>query len=138
MTSVPAQTILHFSADTRYKLFVNGTRVAVGPTRGSPLIWYYDTFDIAPQLLNGHNEIEFVVIRYFASSRSAMPFERTSLPGLTVSGSLEVNNEIVDLSSSTGWQAQIDESIEFPTGLIDDVFLHVSSQYAPKIFRNKF
>jgi len=90
------------------------------------LIWYYDTLDIAPYLAVGSNEIEFVVIRYFASSRTAMPFERTSLPGLTVYGSVEVDNEVVDLNSSTEWQARVAENIEFPTGLIDDVFLHVS------------
>jgi hypothetical protein len=106
---------------------VNGVRVAVGPSRSSPLIWYYDTLDIAPYLSNGDNVIEFVVIRHFASSRAALPFERTSLPGLTVFGSVEMNSEVIDLSSGRDWQAQVDESIEFPTGLIDDMFLHVSS-----------
>ena len=100
----------------------------MGPTRGSLLIWYYDTLDIAPYLKSGNNEVEFVVIRYFASSRTAMPFERTSLPGLTVSGSLEVDGEVVELNSSAGWQARVNESIDFPTGMIDDVFLHVSSE----------
>lgn len=67
-----------------------------------------------------------MVIRYFASSRAAMPFERTSLPGLTVFGSVQMNSGVIDLSSGKGWQAQVDESVEFPTGLVDDVFLHVS------------
>jgi len=128
LAAVPAEAIVHFSADTRYKLNVNGVRVAVGPTRGSALIWYYDTLDFAPYLKSGNNEVEFVVIRYFASSRTAMPFERTSLPGLTVSGSLEVDGEVVELNSSAGWQARVNESIDFPTGMIDDVFLHVSSE----------
>jgi hypothetical protein len=89
------------------------------------LIWYYDTLDIAPYLQEGQNEIRFVVIRYFAASRSAMPFERTSLPGLTVVGKIE-GAETVDISSSNGWTAYVDESIRFPMGLADDVFLHVS------------
>jgi hypothetical protein len=126
LPSSPTRALLHFSADTRYKLFVNGVRVAVGPSRGSPLIWYYDSLDIAPYLRNGNNQVKFVVIRYFASSRAAMPFERTSLPGLTVSGSVELNTEKIDLSSCNVWQAHVDESIEFPAGLVDDVFLHVS------------
>ncbi|KAG7426651.1 hypothetical protein Forpi1262_v012284 [Fusarium oxysporum f. sp. raphani] len=69
LPSQPTRTLLHFSADTRYKLIINGTRVAVGPARGSPLIWYYDSLDIAPHLTQGDNEIRFVVIRYFAASR---------------------------------------------------------------------
>lgn len=121
----PSRAVLHFSADTRYKLYVNGARIAVGPSRGSRLIWYYDTLDIAPYLINGRNEVRFVVVRYFAASRGAMPFERTSTPGLTVVGCVETDSQTVDLSSRHGWQAQVDESIRFPTGLVDDVFLHV-------------
>ena len=127
LASFPALALLHFSADTRYKLYVNGIRVAVGPTRSSPLIWYYDTIDITPYLSSGNNEVKFVVIRYFASSRGAMPFERTSFPGLTVVGNIETSTEVVDLSSSKNWQAQVDGSILFPMGLVDDGFLHVSS-----------
>lgn len=122
------QALLHFSADTRYKLYVNGVRVAVGPARSSPSIWYYDTLDLAPHLSHGNNQISFVVLRYFAASRGAMPFARTSIPGLTVVGSVEAGTTVVELSSREGWQAQVDDSILFPMGLIDDVFLHVSSR----------
>lgn len=55
-----------------------------------------------------------------------MPFERTTLPGLTVVGSIEAGSNVVELDSHKGWQAQVDESIQFPMGLIDDGFLHVS------------
>jgi hypothetical protein len=100
--------LLHFSADTRYKLYVNGQHVAVGPTRSSPLIWYYDTLDITPYLKEGRNEIRFVVLRYFAASRSAMPFERTALPGLTVIGNIETDLEVLDLKSTTDWMACVE------------------------------
>lgn len=127
LSSRPTRALLHCSADTRYKLFVNGVRTVVGPARSSPLIWYYDTLDIAPYLRDGKNEIQFVVLRYFVSTRGAMPFERTALPGLTVVGSVETNSETVDLSSChTDWKAQVDESVRYPMGLIDDGFLHVS------------
>ncbi|GAB1193937.1 hypothetical protein APSETT444_003174 [Aspergillus pseudonomiae] len=122
----PTRAQLHFSADTRYKLYINGTRVAVGPARSSPWIWYYDTLDIAPYLNRGQNVIRFVVVRYFASSRGAMPFERTTLPGLTVVGRVETGSHVVELDSQKGWQAQVDESIQFPMGLIDDGFLHIT------------
>jgi hypothetical protein len=119
---------LKFSADTRYKLYVNDIRVAVGPARSSLLIWYYDTLDIAPYLKSGNNEIRFEVLRYFAASRSAMPFERTTHPGLTVVGSVEMEGEApVELNTLIDWQVQVDDSILFPTGLLDDGFLHVSS-----------
>lgn len=127
LASAPDRALLSFSADTRYKLYVNGVRAAVGPARGHTTIWYYDTIDVAPYLTSGENVITFVVLRYFAASRAAMPFVRTSFPGLTVIGKLEVGDDVVSINSREGWQAQVDDSILFPTGLIDDVFLHVCS-----------
>lgn len=118
---------LHFSADTRYKCYVNGQRVAVGPSRSSSYIWYYDSLDIAPYLAKGRNEIKFLVIRYFAANRAAMPFERTAFPGLTVTGNVQCTKDNLVLDSDdVNWAASINESVDFPTGLIDDGFLHVS------------
>ncbi|KAL2814146.1 Six-hairpin glycosidase-like protein [Aspergillus granulosus] len=132
LSSAPTTALLHFSADTRYKLFVNGVRVAVGPTRSSPWIWYYDTVDIAPYLQTGTNIVQFDVIRYFAASRGAMPFQRTAIPGLTVVGRVEAAGDEVVLDSAGGqWQALVDESVEFPMGLVDDVFLHISERISP-------
>ncbi|KAJ5715863.1 uncharacterized protein N7483_013044 [Penicillium malachiteum] len=131
LSSSASRALLHFSADTRYKLFVNGEHVATGPSRGSPLIWYYDTLDIANYLQAGDNEITFVVLRYFASSRGAMPFERTPMPGFTIIGSVETATETVNLEARKSWEALVDESVEFPMGLVDDVFLHISERIKP-------
>jgi hypothetical protein len=67
-----------------------------------------------------------MVVRYFASSRGAMPFERTRLPGLTTFGHAEAGGNTVNLSSAKDWEAQIEHNILFPMGRVDDVFLHVS------------
>lgn len=127
LASSPTRANLYVSADTRYKLFINGKRVATGPTRSSPLLWYYDSLDIAPYLKLGKNDIRFSVLRYFACSRGAMAFERTALPGLTIVGHVEeAGDHTIDLGSHQGWKAAPDESVQFPSGLVDDVFLHVS------------
>lgn len=93
------------------------------------MIWYYDSLDIAPFLRKGKNEVRFEVLRYFAASRSAMPFERTTHAGLTVVGSVEMERESVELTTHQvmDWRAQVDDSISFPTRLLDDGFLHVST-----------
>ncbi|KAH9889617.1 Six-hairpin glycosidase-like protein [Xylariomycetidae sp. FL2044] len=133
LSSRPGNAVIHCSADTRYKLYVNGVRVAVGPARGSTWIWYYDTLDIAPYLAEGDNHIEILVIRYFTAKRAAMPFVRTPFPGLTVVGSIEAGNDVIALDSARpDWQAQVDDSIEFPMGLADDVFLHISERINPR------
>ncbi|KAI1044418.1 hypothetical protein LB505_013433 [Fusarium chuoi] len=56
-----------------------------------------------------------------------MPFERTSFPGLTVIGVVESDGQLISLDSREGWVAQEDNSILFPTGRPDDVFLHTKS-----------
>ena len=134
MASHPDRAVLYFSADTRYKLYVNGQRLAVGPARGSTSSWYYDTLDIASHLQPGRNVVTFVVLRYFAASRAAMPFARTSIPGLTVAGRVEAGSTVVALDSMENWQAQVDGSVLFPTGLVDDVFLHVSTVLSSRYY----
>ena len=45
------------TADTRYRLFVNGEWVADGPCRAWPLHYQYDVLDVTPYLVPGDNEI---------------------------------------------------------------------------------
>ncbi|KAI0483398.1 Six-hairpin glycosidase-like protein [Xylariaceae sp. FL0804] len=127
LASCPSSAILHISADTRYKLVINGERIAVGPSRGSPYVWYYDTIDIAPCLVDGSNVIEISVIRFFAANRSAMPFERTAFPGLTMCGTVRIegSSDVSLDSDPRNWKAVVQDNILFPTGLIDDGFLHI-------------
>lgn len=53
----PSAFIVHVSADNRYRLFVNGKAVGLGPARGDKVHWHYETFDLAPYLKSGKNTI---------------------------------------------------------------------------------
>ena len=53
----PRQFIIHVSADNRYKLFVNGELVALGPAKGDLYHWNFETIDIAPFINGGKNII---------------------------------------------------------------------------------
>jgi alpha-L-rhamnosidase len=57
LTSKPSEFIVHVTADNRYRLFVNGKAVGLGPARGDKVHWHYETFDIAPFLQAGKNII---------------------------------------------------------------------------------
>ena len=126
ITSRVTDAVIHFSADTRYKLFINGSLVTVGPTRGSTQLWYYETLDIAPYLKQGKNEVQFLVLRHFAAVRGAMPFARTAFPGFTVAGLVRMTGHSIDMASLTDWTAQVHSHVRFPLGLMDDWCLHVS------------
>ncbi|MDB5002517.1 MAG: Bacterial alpha-L-rhamnosidase [Mucilaginibacter sp.] len=57
----PTSFIIHVSADNRYKLYVNGTLVSLGPARGDTYYWNYETVDIAPYLSKGKNTVASLV-----------------------------------------------------------------------------
>nr|WP_294942047.1 alpha-L-rhamnosidase C-terminal domain-containing protein [uncultured Mucilaginibacter sp.] len=57
----PAKFVVHVSADNRYKLYVNGMLVSLGPARGDTYYWNYETVDLAPYLITGKNTIAAMV-----------------------------------------------------------------------------
>ncbi len=52
------------TADTRYRLFINGTWVNDGPCRSWPAHYQYDELDVTDHLRPGENEIR-VIAKYF-------------------------------------------------------------------------
>ena len=57
----PVRFVVHVSADNRYKLYVNGKLVSLGPARGDIYYWNYETVDLAPWLVAGKNVISALV-----------------------------------------------------------------------------
>ncbi len=53
----PDRFVVHVSADNRYRLFVNGTPIHIGPARGDLKHWRFDSLDIGPFLRAGDNVI---------------------------------------------------------------------------------
>jgi hypothetical protein len=53
----PSSFNIHVSADNRYKLYVNGKIVSMGPARCDTYFWNFETVDIAPFLVAGKNSI---------------------------------------------------------------------------------
>jgi hypothetical protein len=119
------EALIRLSADTRYKLLINGRRVCVGPTRGSDRLWYYDTVDVRPFLRQGINELRIKVLRYFPGVDAGIPFARTAKPGLTVLGTVAGQ----DLSTGSGkgmWSCQVQGQVYYTSKSKQDIFLHVS------------
>jgi alpha-L-rhamnosidase len=61
LESKPALFKVHVSADNRYKLYVNGVLVSLGPARGDTYYWNYETVDLSPYLTTGKNTIAALV-----------------------------------------------------------------------------
>lgn len=61
LASSPSHFIVHVSADNRYKLFVNGQLVSLGPARGDLYHWNFETVDLGSYLKKGTNTLAAVV-----------------------------------------------------------------------------
>ena len=61
LPAVPARYLVHVTGDNRYKLYVNGTLVSMGPAKGDAAHWNYETVDLAPYLNGGRNVIAALV-----------------------------------------------------------------------------
>ena len=57
----PASFPVHVSADNRYKLYINGNLVSLGPARNDLYHWNYETVDLAPWLTPGKNIVCAIV-----------------------------------------------------------------------------
>ncbi len=64
LADIPKEFIIHVSADNRYKLFVNGELVSLGPARGDIYNWNFETVDISRWLKQGKNTLAAVVWNY--------------------------------------------------------------------------
>lgn len=111
----PKKGSIRISADTRYKLYINGRLVETGPSRGDHQIWFYDEIDILPYLKKGKNVIGVSVLRYPedpAAGNHGM--FRTSVPGLYVTGAAQdMEDNICDLSADESWRCRKDELVSF-------------------------
>ena len=94
LAAAPTRFVVHVSADNRYQLFVNGTRVAWGPARGHLSAWPYDTVDLAPSLRAGENVLAAVVWNFGGQAPLA---QHTWQTGFMVQGDTPAET-IVDTS----------------------------------------
>ena len=82
-----APLTIRITADSRYKLYVNGTLACFGPAKGDDKVWFVDTLELSPYLHPGRNTLSAAVLRCGEDpTDSNHSFFRTALPGLYVEG----------------------------------------------------
>lgn len=77
---------LSISADTKFKLWVNGTELGDGPIRSTADHWYYDEFDVAHLMQPGVNAIAVRVWHYGHSNYQYVENEAGLLAQLSLRG----------------------------------------------------
>ncbi|HET9825633.1 MAG TPA: alpha-L-rhamnosidase C-terminal domain-containing protein [Chitinophagaceae bacterium] len=100
----PDSFIVHISADNRYKLFVNGQFVSLGPARGDIFHWNFETLDLGAYLQAGKNVIAAVVWNYGELRPEAQISYQT---GFIMQGN-SPNESIIN--TNTSWKCRRDSS----------------------------
>jgi hypothetical protein len=81
---------LQLTADSRYRLYVNGKQVLSGPAKGDEHEHYYDTVDVSSHLQAGINVLGVMVLHYAPGGPLAGPvsIHRSLWGGLLLDGEL--------------------------------------------------
>lgn len=127
----PASLQLSISANTRYRVWINGEPIGSGPLKGDRWRHYYETMDVSSSLRTGVNVFAVQVWSlntYLVNdpTKSDQPlYSMTSLPigpRLAVSGTClnEYGKPLADLATGTAdWRVMVDDAVTFYS---DDTF----------------
>jgi hypothetical protein len=106
LEKVPEKFIVHVSGDNRYRLFVNGNPVCIGPARGDLYNWYFETIDIAAYMQKGKNVIAALVWNMGVLAPVAQISNQTAFL-------LQGDGEKEQLANTNGsWKVLLDESYQ--------------------------
>ena len=97
LSARPNSAKLYCSADSRYRLYVNGTHVGQGPVPSTPAAFYVDSYDVTALLKEGVNCIALLVHHLGEGTYSYIPTQ----PGLICQ--LETADQVI--GTDTTWKA---------------------------------
>jgi len=106
IAQVPQRFIVQISADNQFVLNVNQREVGRGPARSDPAHWRYETYDLAPFLRTGRNEIAAMVWSLGVTTAAQMG-DRTAfvLQGDTIAESAVDTNNSWEVAANRAIQA---------------------------------
>lgn len=105
-SDIASPVIVHVSADNRYKLYLNGVLVSLGPARGDITHWKYESLDLQPYLKKGRNRLTAVVWNEGQYQQEAQISHQT---GFILQGNTD-RESILNTNSS--WKVQQDLSYQ--------------------------
>ena len=117
LSSAPESFIIYMSADNRYRLYVNGTYICAGPSRGDIDHWRYETIDLAKYLQVGDNTIAAEVVN-FGEFRPAK--QQTFQTAFILQGE-ESNSVNVNTAKVSEWKVIKNEAYDYIPFVSDSV-----------------
>jgi len=89
--------LLRITADSRYRVSLNGTWINDGPGKAYPEHWTYDVYDIRKLLRNGTNRIEVIARYYGVGTFHQIPQQAGLLAEIELDGKT--------MGTDSSWQA---------------------------------
>jgi alpha-L-rhamnosidase len=105
----PQHFLVHVSADNQFILYVNQQRVGSGPSRSDLAHWKYESYDIAPFLHAGKNQLAAVVWNFGVLTPIAQISDRI---GFVLHGDSEAER-VADTGQS--WEVEEEKGIRVPS-----------------------
>lgn len=84
LDAVPEKLLIHVSADSRYRLWINGEAIGRGPIKGTLEHYFFETYDLGPHLRAGLNLLA-AEARWFGTNAPVSEVH-SAVPGLLVQG----------------------------------------------------
>ncbi|KAL4995000.1 Six-hairpin glycosidase-like protein [Aspergillus recurvatus] len=109
------QLTIRVSADSRYRLFLNGHSISAGPCKGTPLHWNYETVNATPWTRKGKNVLAAQVLRYSPLHIGNTNVMRARIPGFIL---LAESNECL-LPTDDRWRCLHDKSVSLRNSPMD-------------------
>ena len=107
LTSDAIRATGHISADSRYRLWVNGERSQTGPAPCDPRVLEADPIELGPMLREGSNSLAVEVL-YLGSGEGTYVLGR---PGLLISLKVTTDRyEEFDIVTNSEWSCKVDRS----------------------------
>lgn len=100
LESRPDRAVLAASADSKYKLYVNGVYVGKGPVRSGDGYVYYDTHEITGLLRPGLNAVAFLVHHFGESTFGYVP----AAPGLICRLDIQHGDRVETIVTDETWK----------------------------------
>jgi alpha-L-rhamnosidase len=97
--------VVYVSADTRYRLYVNGQHVGRGPAPTDPRHPEYDEHDVTPLLTSGTNVFALLVYCYAQPANTYVPPDSPlGTGGLILEAELQRDGGISRISTDASWR----------------------------------
>jgi hypothetical protein len=104
LTAKPSSLWVYVTADSRYRLWVNGHLVGRGPLKGTTEHYHYEVYELASFLQAGENVLA-VEVRWFGDDAPASEVHARR-PGLLVQGP-----EGAGIDTPEGWRVLVDRAV---------------------------